>query len=227
MASSYSIGDELSSSNYLPQYCNQCQADTAKECTCDSSKTKTTAVAHAVTPILPIQTPISHDDLVNTVLTLPKKEFWDLVDMRLNRPKGIHVVTNALVKELYAEIIELNDKPSIVEIERWTENCLVEQLFLELATTKLLVSHEGNCGITVHKYYNEAFRIFRYLPVARPTPEFVINLSDLSTRIVAELKVLHDPSDILKQAVGTIFENIDAWRYHLSIASLLKVRLVK
>jgi hypothetical protein len=36
---SYSIGDEISSSNYRPCYCNQCDADIPDECKCkDSSK---------------------------------------------------------------------------------------------------------------------------------------------------------------------------------------------
>jgi hypothetical protein len=72
------------------------------------------------------------------------------IAIRLNRPKGIHVVKDLLGKDLYAEIIDLNDKPTIAE--RWTELRLVEQLFLELASTKLLVSHDSNCGVTVYKY---------------------------------------------------------------------------
>jgi hypothetical protein len=163
--------------------------------------------------------PIPRRHLIKTILELPENDFWDLIDTRLNRPKGVHV------RGEYLEIIDANDKPSIVE--RWTEQCLIEQLFLELATTKLLVSHNNNgqCGITVHKYYNEAFRIFRYLPLAKPAPPFVVDLSDLSTRVVAELQVLDNPQTILKQAVGRIFENIDAERYHSSIASKLRLKV--
>ena len=170
--------------------------------------------------------PIDRHDSINAILQLQEEQFWDLVDARLNRPKGIRVLTNIL-GEQYAQIIDLNDKPSIVE--RWSELCLAEQLFLELATTKLIVSHNGNgtCGITVHKYYNEALRLRKWLIFSRPPPEFVVNLSDLSSRVIAELKTLDDPADVLKQAVGRIFENIDELQYHRSIASLLKVRLEK
>jgi hypothetical protein len=52
-------------------------------------------------------------------------------------------------------------------------------------------------------------------------------MSDLTTRIIAELRSLDDPQDVLKQAVGRIFENIDSRQYHLSIARKLKVRLDK
>lgn len=160
--------------------------------------------------------------LLNTILELPEEAFWHLVDIRLNRPKGIRVSTNIL-GERYAQIIDLNDKPSIVE--RWTELFLVERLFLELATTKILVSHQANCGITIHKYYKQAQKLQKWIPITRPPPEFVVNLSDLSTRVVAELKTLEHPLDVLKQAVGRIFENIEPVQYHQCIASKLRVRL--
>lgn len=168
--------------------------------------------------------PIDRRNLINAISELSEKDFWDLVDIRLNRPKEIRVSISVLGEE-YAEIIDLNYKPSIVE--RWTELYLIEQLFMEFATKKLVVSHKGTCGITVHKYYNEALRLRNWLIFSRPAPDFVVNLSDLSTRVVAELKVLEDPQDVLKQAVGRIFENIDPVQYHLSIASQLKVRLEK
>jgi hypothetical protein len=163
--------------------------------------------------------PINRRDLINAISELPENDFLDLVDIRLNRPKALRM------RGEYLEIIDANNKPSIVE--RWTENCLVEQTFLELATTKLIVSHDGSgtCGITVYKYYNEALRLRNWIVLSRPAPEFVVNLSDLSTRVIAELQVLRDPQDVLKQAVGRIFENIDPVEYHLSIASQLVVRL--
>ena len=98
-------------------------------------------------------------------------------------------------------------------------------MFIELATTKLNVSHNGTCGITVHKYYNQALALRKWIPIARPAPAFVINMSDLSSRIIAELKTIEDPQDVLKEAVGRIFENIDSVQYHLSIARLLEVVL--
>ncbi len=162
--------------------------------------------------------PVNRRDLVNTILELPEKDFLDLVNIRYNRPTGMHM------RGKYLHIIDANNKPSIVE--RWTENCLAEQLFLELATTKLLVSHNGQCGITVHKYYNQALALRWWIPIARPVSAFVVDSSDLSARVIAELMVLDDPQDVLKQAVCRIFENIDPVQYHLSIASKLKVRLV-
>lgn len=168
--------------------------------------------------------PIDRRDLINAILELPEKDFLDLVDIRLNRPKGFRRLTNILGEE-YVEIIDANDNPSI--IERWSEQCLIDELFLELATTKSLVSHNGRCGITVYKYYNQAIALLKWIPIARPVPKFVVDMSDLSARVISELKVLNNSQIILKQAAGRIFENIDERQYRLSIASKLKVRLYK
>jgi hypothetical protein len=167
--------------------------------------------------------PIGYEDLHSIILKLPEKEFWDLVDIRLNRPKGVQIVQEE--EDQAVVIIELNGKPS--KVERWTESALVDELFLQLATTKSIVSHKGRCGIIVHKYYDQALALRKYIPIAKPAPKFKINLSDLSTRLVAELRCLENPQDVLKQAVGRIFENIDERQYHFSIASKLKVRVEK
>ena len=171
-----------------------------------------TAAASSVTPMV-------SDDLRNIILRLPEHDFWDLIDTRLNRPKGLR----RLPGQEYVIIIDANGKPSVVE--RWSELCLQEHLFLELATTKSVVSHNGRCGIIVHKYYNQALALRKWIPIARPVPEFVVNMSDLSSRVIAELKVLNDAQTVLKQAVGRVFENIDSVQYHLSIAILLEVVL--
>ena len=176
-----------------------------------------TAVASSIDPV-------DHRDLINAVLELPEKEFWDLVDIRLNRPKKLQIIQQEDGQK-QAAIIDQNDKPS--SVERWTEQCLIDELFLQLATTKSLVPHNGRCGIVVHKYYDQAFALYKWIPIVRPVPKFVVRLSDLSTRVVAELRCLEDPQQVLKKAVGRIFENIDELQYHQSIARNLKVELVK
>ena len=71
--------------------------------------------------------PTDKRNLVNTILRLREKDFWDLIDTRLNRPKGLRIQGE------YVEIIDANNKASIVE--RWSALCLEEQAFLELART--------------------------------------------------------------------------------------------
>ena len=162
--------------------------------------------------------PIDRRNLINAILELPEKDFLDLIDIRLNRPKGLRIQGQE-----YAEIIDANDKPTIVE--RWTEECLIDALFLELATTKNLVSHNGRCGIIIPKYYNQALAMYKWIPIARPAPKFMVDKSDLSGRVIAELKVLENPQIVFKQAVGRIFQNIEEPNYHMAIARALEVEL--
>lgn len=112
----------------------------------------------------------------------------------------------------------------------WTEECLIDEIFLQLAGTKEIVKHNGK-SITIHKYYHQAFTQRKWIPIAarrkNPVPQFIVNMTDLTTRIIAELKTLdRDGYEyVLKQAVGRIFENIDSRQYHLSIARNLEVVL--
>jgi hypothetical protein len=125
-----------------------------------------------------------------------------------------------------------NENKVTLEIEikgecSWTEECLIDEIFLQLARTKEIVKHNGKF-ITICKYYSQAFRLRRWIPIAKPAPEYIVNMSDLiPTRIIAELKALDKDGSqyVLKLAVGRIFENIDPRQYHLSIARNLEVVL--
>jgi hypothetical protein len=128
-------------------------------------------------------------DVTDAILQLPEEQFWDLIDIRLNRPKGLQTIQQEEGQK-QAIIIDANDKPSVVV--RWSEECLIDELFLQLATTKSIVSHNGRCGIIVHKYYNQALALRKYIPISKPVPKFVVNTSDLSARVIAELKVLDE-----------------------------------
>jgi hypothetical protein len=120
--------------------------------------------------------------------------------------------------------------------EVWSIECTVDELQLDLCRAKVRIAKAGiNWGhnepkmLTVHKYYLQARELMKWIPIARPVPEFVIRMADLSPKVIKELEVrLDDPpifTYILKQAVGRIFENINFRYYHQSIARSLKVRL--
>ena len=108
----------------------------------------------------------------------------------------------------------------------WTEEHLIDEIFLQLAGTKHAITHNGKY-ITIHKYYSQALALRKWIPIAKPIPEFVVNMSDLTSKIIADLKTLDDSQTVLKLALGRIFDNIDSRQYHLSIARKLKVRLDK
>ena len=44
--------------------------------------------------------------------------------------------------------------------------------------------------ITIYKYYSQARRLCKWIPIVKPTSEFIIDRSDLTKRIEAELKTL-------------------------------------
>jgi len=116
--------------------------------------------------------PAVNNDLINRIVDLPENEFWKLVSARLNIP----TITNRN-QECFDE----------KEREYWTEEYLVEDLFLQLARTKhQIVKHYAKCGVTVYKYYNQAFRILKWIPIAKPVPEFIVHMSDLELRTVTD-----------------------------------------
>jgi hypothetical protein len=150
---------------------------------------------------------------IEHIRNLSKAEFLELVANRLNIPAG------AMTGD--REILTDND------IDRWTEECLIDELFIKLAQTKQIVITNDGKQIEISKYYHQAKELRYKIPIHRPVPKFIINISDLDARLIAEIITLEDPTYVLKQAVGRIFENVDSRQYHLSIASKLKVRLSK
>ena len=144
-------------------------------------------------------------------LNIPDKLLYDLLRIRLKVPE--------LPESAHISIDE--------EREIWLESYTTDQLFKEISRTIEIVTSDGKV-IHVRKYYNRALKIFKFIDIAKSDLEFVINISDLSPRLIAELKTLDKISAdyVLKLAVGGIFENINSKRYHsLGFAKRLKVRL--
>jgi hypothetical protein len=119
-----------------------------------------------------------------------------------------------------------------MEIPRftWPTQKLIDELFLHLARVSEIVIDEEGKKIAVKKYYRRAKELERWIPVARPPPEYIIDMSDLNDRLRKELldEITSNDArqDVIKEAVGRNFENLNLERYHLSIARNLKVRLV-
>ena len=128
---------------------------------------------------------VIYGDLATMIINLSEKEFWKLVSARLNMP-----LSQSEMKES-----GITDE----EREYWVEEYLIDELFLQLAGTKEIIRHNGKC-VTVLKYYSQALRLRKWIPIAKPTPEFIVNISDLTVRIAAELKALDkEGSHVLKQ----------------------------
>jgi hypothetical protein len=103
---------------------------------------------------------------------------------------------------------------------------LVDELFLSLAKIKECITNDKGTTVYVRKYYRQARKLLKWIPISRPAPVFIINISDLPERILAEFKRLTEKDTrayVLTQAVGRIFENLDFELYHMSIARNLRV----
>jgi hypothetical protein len=117
--------------------------------------------------------------------------------------------------------------------EEWTIEKTADELFLCLAGKREIVPDKRKDGtvISYRKYYHQALKLFKWIPIAKPSPEFVINVSDLPPKIIQELQqnIIGNSTRryVVTQAVGRIFENIDFRYYHLSIAKNLFVRFEK
>jgi hypothetical protein len=113
----------------------------------------------------------------------------------------------------------------IVDDKRWTTECLVDELFLHLANFKEIIENNQGQTLEVKKYSHQANDLIPRISVAKPTPTFIIYISDLTPKLIQELK--HSSNEerryVVMQAVGRIFENINSRLYHLSIARKLKV----
>ena len=96
----------------------------------------------------------------------------------------------------------------------WTYECLKDILF--------------NTLTFYDDYYIQARSLMYIIPVANPPPAFKIRISHLSQRIVEEFKKCNKRSraDVLTEAAGRIFENLDHEYFHQSVKRKLRVELV-
>lgn len=107
--------------------------------------------------------------------------------------------------------------------EVWSTGRLIDELFLELDKIN------EKSGLTKRKYEEQAkWQMYR-LPFYKPAPIFIINLSDLSTRIKEELADLDNATldYVLKESIGRIFEGIDQRYFRLSVRRFLRWEIGK
>ena len=69
----------------------------------------------------------------------------------------------------------------------------------------------------------------QWIGAAKPAPEFVVNLSDLTFELLQALRDLDiiTRDFVLKQAVARIFEDVNSGLYNNSISRNLRVKLEK
>src|SRR5919197_2387082 len=102
-------------------------------------------------------------------------------------------------------------------IQFFTDECLIDEILLCLASIKHNVTNDQGRTLRVPKYYSQACVLQKYIAVAKPTPKFVIKRQDLTPEITRALKMLPklEAQIVLKRAVGRLFENLSFRLYHL------------
>ena len=152
-----------------------------------------------------------HNEILDYILNLNDKEFWNLINVRLCLPSTQLEIKRAL-----------ND----TDIEYWTTEHLIDELFLQIAKKREIISYKDK-QITIYKYYHQALRMWKWIPISKPKAKFIINISDLTPRIYCELKNLdkYTAQYVLKESVKRIFENMDSKFYHEHIENNLEVIL--
>jgi hypothetical protein len=108
----------------------------------------------------------------------------------------------------------------------WTTNRLEEELYLHLVKVN---QRDENDGSIKRKYVQQAKYLIYRIPLGRPTPSFIVSLTDLSDKIKSELEGLDNQSldEVMKDAIGRLFESINERYYLLSVKKLLKWKLVE
>lgn len=115
----------------------------------------------------------------------------------------------------------------------WTTERIIDELFLDLtrASCEIRKFDENGVSRTIHykKYYRQALNKMYRIPLWKPKPSFIVSISDISERVKKELDDYYKTgykyrfNYIVTEAVGRIFENIDAAYFHNSIMKNLKV----
>lgn len=108
-----------------------------------------------------------------------------------------------------------------VSDELWTINCLSDKLVYRLATTNRYRINKFTKEIhIIHKYYDQAEWVLYRINIYKPPPQFVINLSDLTTKLKKEIIRLKSTPIVLKKvvtdAVRRLLEAVNPEYYHVN-----------
>ena len=134
----------------------------------------------------------------------------------------------------YKDLVELAH-------DNYTENGLVDNLFLDLCRAKtetdirgrlvnisvIVPDKEGEQQVTVNKYFDYAIRNTPRIIIGKPNLPFIIDKEEIRPNVTKELESLHPfiRHNIIKQSVLKIFEITSPHICYLSITPRLKVEI--
>ena len=119
-------------------------------------------------------------------------------------------------------------KPVEISDDEWSREKTIDELLCNLASVEQTAVDESGQIITIRKYQSLCRRLGRFIPVAEPTPEYLIHLSDLKPEVRGALEKIHHPELrrlLAHQAVLRLFEAVGIEPY-ISIGRKLIVKVI-
>jgi hypothetical protein len=118
------------------------------------------------------------------------------------------------------------DLPKISDDE-WTIEATIDELQRNLARVEQHVTNEAGEILPRRKYQSQCRELGRLIPVASPTPEYIIDASDLEPETKRALEKFHPElrRQILHEAVLRLFEALGTEPY-MNIGRKLIVKLI-
>ena len=114
----------------------------------------------------------------------------------------------------------------------WTNEATIDALLCNLATAEQMVTNKAGQVRIIRKYQSQCRHLARLIPIALPTPEYLIYSSDLEPEVRQSLdttwKLSHHRKReiIIHQAVLRLFEAL-GFEPYISIGRKLKVKLIE
>jgi hypothetical protein len=120
------------------------------------------------------------------------------------------------------------DKPLQLSDEEWRNEYIIDELQRDLASVKQQAIDQTGQIVIIRKYQSLCRRLGRFIPIADPTPEYAIHISDLKPEVRRALEKI--PHAELKrllahQAVLKLFEAVGIEPY-TSIGRKLTVKFI-
>jgi hypothetical protein len=104
----------------------------------------------------------------------------------------------------------LTTDPIILDDNEWTIEATIDKVQRNLAAVEQHVTNKAGEILSIRKYQSQCRELGRLIPVASPTPEYIIYVSDLEPETKRALEKFHPEllRQILHQAVLRLFEAV-------------------
>ena len=130
--------------------------------------------------------------------------------------------------DLPTELHPREVKPLQLYDEEWRDEKTIDELLRNLASVEQTAVDENGQIIIIRKYQSLCRRLGHFIPIAQPTPEYLIHLSDLKPEVRRALEKIHHPELrrlLAHQAVLRLFEAL-GFEPYISIGRKLVVKLI-